>query len=190
MNPTRWTAFLATGLLLTAGTFARDLKTANGELFKNITVTKKDATGLQITHDDGVIFIDFQNLAAAEQKEFGYDPVAYTAARIEKAEAEKARRELAAQQAAARGKAQASATQTSTTVPIPRREVPPAQTTIEFTIDAPGFRYGLYDYYGRGFSNVTPPTQGGTAVPSPYNATGPYPYYYGPTVGPTIIRRR
>jgi hypothetical protein len=192
MNPTRLAAFFTAFTLLIATGSARDLKTFNGEVFKNITVTKKDATGLQISHDDGVIFIDFRNLAEAEQKEFGYDPAAYAAAWKEKIEADKVRRELAAQQAAAaRAKAQASAAKTPTFGDLTTHLDPPTnQTTIEFTVESPGFRYGPYDYYGRGFSNVIPPSQGGYAVPYPYNPYGAYPYYYGPTVGPTIIRRR
>jgi len=194
MNTARMLGFGVVCALLSATAVGRDLKTFNGEIYKNIAISKIDATGLQISHDDGVAFIDFRNLAETEQKEFGYDPTAYAAGWKQKLEADKARREqaLAAQQAAkARAKAQAAATPaTSFNDPVPRTYTPTNQTGIEVTIDAPGFRYGPYDYYGRGFSNTIPPSQGGHLVPYPYNAYGPFPYYYGPTWGPTIIRRR
>jgi hypothetical protein len=192
MNPTRLAVFCTALTFFSAAADARDLKTFNGEVYKNITVTKKDATGLQISHDDGVVFLDFRNLGEAEQKEFGYDPTAYAAGWKQKIEDDKARREQAAKQAAAaRAKALASATPAPTFGDLTSRLDPPtSQTTIEFTVEAPGFRYGPYDYYGRGFSNVIPPSQGGYLVPYPYNPYGPYPYYYGPTVGPTIIRKR
>jgi hypothetical protein len=186
----RSAAFLAAISLLSVAAFGRDLKTVGGTVFKNITINKKDATGLEISHDDGVIFLDFRNLAEAERKEFGYDPTTYVAGLKQKAEAEQRRREqaLAAQQArAARARAQALEGRSSD-APLPPY-VPTNQTGVEYTIDSPGFRFGPYDYYGRGFSNAIPPRQGGPVpyVVSPY---APYPYYYGPTWGPTIIRRR
>ncbi len=193
MNTVRLLGIAAVCVLTGSVASARDLKTINGEVFKNITITKQDPTGLQISHDDGVIFIDFHILAAAEQKEFGYDPAAYAAAVKQKIEAEKARREqaLAAQQAAAaKAKGQQPATppiyhfDVSPQAPY----VPTNQTGVESTVDTPGFRYGPYNYTGRSYSNTIPPSQGGP-VPYPY-ANGPYPYYYGPTWGPTIIRQR
>ena len=188
MKLIHWGAIFTT-IILMASAQARDLKTFNGEVFKNITINKIDATGINITHDDGVTFIDFRNLAEAQQKEFGYDPAAYVVGWKLKLEEDKARREqaLAAQQA--RAKALASAMPTPRDL-APRTYTPTNQTSIEVTVDAPGFKYGPYDYTGRGFSNVIPPSQGGYLVPYPYNAYGPYPYYNGPTWGPTIIRRR
>ncbi len=184
------TGALLMALFLATSGHARDLKTFNGEVFKNITINKVDATGINITHDDGVTFIDFRNLAEAEQKEFGYDPAAYAVAWKLKLDEDKVRREqaLAAQQA--RAKALAAATPAPTRDFAPRTVAPNNQTTIEVTVDSPGFQYGFSDYTGRGFSNVIPPTRGGTVVPYPTNAYGPYPYYNGATWGPTIIRRR
>jgi hypothetical protein len=187
MNIIRLGGFLAACALLTAPADARDLKTISGDVFKNITLSKKDATGIQITHDDGVAFIDFKNLSAAEQKEFGYDPATYATGWVQKIAADKQRQQqqaLAAQQAAARAKAQAAQ------APVQEAWKPTNQTGLEVTIDSPGFRYGPYQYYGRGFSNTIPPSQGGQLVPYPYNANGPYPYYNGATWGPTIIRQR
>jgi len=189
MKTIRLLGCVALSALLVSSAAARDLKTFNGEVYKNITVTKKDATGLQISHDDGVAFLDFRNLAEAEQKEFGYDPAAYAAGWKEKREADKVRREQALAAAQARSKALAAATPPPRDL-APRTVLPQARTTIEFTVDAPGFSYGPNDYTGRGFSNVIPPSQGGSVVPYPYNPYGPYPYSNGATWGPTIIRRR
>ena len=110
-------------------------------------------------------------------------------------EADKIRREQGLAAAQARAKALAAATPTPRDL-APRTYTPQTQTTIEFSVEAPGFSYGPYDYTGRGFSNGIVPSQGGYvapypyAVPYPYNANGPYPYYNGATWGPTIIRRR
>lgn len=191
----RSAVFLAAISLLSAAAIGRDLKTVGETVFKNITITKKDATGLEITHDDGVIFLDFRNLAEAERTEFGYEPTAYLAGLKQKAAIEQRRREqaLAAHHAKVeRAKAQAADERAwkthSMDAPLPPY-VPTNQTGLEYTVDSPGFRYGPYDYYGRGFSNAIPPNLGGPVpyVVSPY---APYPYYYGPTWGPTIIRRR
>jgi hypothetical protein len=201
MNTARSFGITVLCILTAAAASARDLKLANGEIYKNIDVTQKDATGLQITHDDGIAFVDFIRLGPAEQKEFGYDPAAYAEGWKQKIAADKARREqqaLTAQQlAAAHAKAQADAaannkfpTDVSKQSPPLAPYTPTNQTGVEYYLETPGFRYGPYDYYGRGFSNVIPPNMGGRVVPYPYNANGPYPYYYGPTVGPTIIRQR
>jgi hypothetical protein len=186
MNIARLLGIAMACVLVGSVASARDLKTLNGEVFKNITITKQDPTGLQISHDDGVIFIDFRNLGPAEQKEFGYDPAAYVAAWKQRVEADKARREQAA--ARAKGQGATAAAPSSTPVPFPPY-TPTNQTGVEFYYDSPGFRWGPYDYTGRGFSNTIPPRQGG-AVPYPNNPYGPYPYYYGPTWGPPIIRQR
>jgi hypothetical protein len=187
MKSARVLSFAAIIAILSSAASARDLKTVSGDVFKEITVTKKDATGLQITHQDGATFVDFRNLAAAEQKEFGYDPAAYAEGWKQKIAADKLRREqtLAARQAAAaRDKAQAAATPRDL---APRTYTPTNQTGLEVTIEAPGFRYGPYDIDGRGFSNTIPPSQGGNLVPVPYF---PYDGRNGAYWGPTIIRRR
>jgi len=194
MNNARLLGIAAVCVLTGSAALARDLKAVSGEVYKNITVTTQDATGIQISHDDGVAFLDFRNLGAAERKEFGYDPAAYTAAWKQKIAADKARREqtLAAQQAAAQARAQAQAEENSKIfhfdVPQPPY-VPTNQTGVEYTYDSPGFQFGTYDYTGRGFTTVIPPTLGGP-VPLPRYVNGPFPYYYGPTWGPTTIRRR
>lgn len=187
MNSLRLGVFLAASAALCAWAQARDLKTVSGDVFKNIAVTQQDATGIVITHDDGVIFLDYKNLGETEQKEFGFNAATYADGWVRKLAALQQRRQqqaLAAQQGAARAQTQAAQT------PAQETWRPSNQTGLEVTVDSPGFRYGGYDYTGRGFSNVIPPSQGGRLAPSPYNANGPYPYYNGATWGPTIIRQR
>lgn len=190
MDFIRLGGFVVTAAIFHTAAIARDLTTVSGEVFKNITVTKIDATGVQISYADGVVFLDFKNLGEAEQKEFGFNPATYATGWLQKLEANKYRRQqqaLAAQQAAARARTQAA--QQPVTPPA-RTWQPTNQTGLEVTLDAPGFRFGPYDYTGRSFSNTIPPSQGGTLVPIPYNAYGPFPYYNGATWGPTIIRVR
>jgi hypothetical protein len=195
MNTARLLSVAAVCVLAGSSAWARDLKTVNGEVFKNITVTKQDATGLEITHDDGVIFVDFRNLGPAEQKEFGYNPTAYAAAWKKKIADDKARREqTAAARAAAKSRAQAAAA-AATPAPVTGYSYNPPtvsnQTTIESYYDAPGLRWGPYDY-GRPFAPTVPQSYGGNGVIPiiPYNPYGPYPNYNGAVWGPTIIRRR
>ncbi len=95
-------SLLVATLLLGGSVGARDLKTMSGDVYKNIEVRSRDATGIQIMHDDGVVFLDFKNLSEADQKDFGYNADLYADGWKQKFEAEKKRREqaeLAAQQA-------------------------------------------------------------------------------------------
>jgi len=166
---------------------ARDLKTVSGDVYKDITVRTKDATGIQIMHDDGVAFLDFKNLSDPDQKEFGYDPATYAEGWKQKFEAERQRRvqaELAAQQAIARAKAlaadQANASAQETWQPT-------NQTGLQVTVDSPGFLYGGYPVGGvlvPGFSTIVPAGRSGRYVT-------PYPYgYNGATWGPVQIHQR
>ena len=177
---------LVATLLFGGSAGARDIKTISGDVFKNIEVRFKDATGIQIMHDDGVVFLDFKNLIEADQKDFGYNPATYADGWKQKFEAERKRREaaeLAAQQANARAKALAAQNQANTSTPETYR--PTNQTGLEVTVDSPGFTYGGYPVGGLvvpGFSTVIPGR--------PPNAV-PYPYgYNGATWGPVEIRRR
>src|SRR5882724_8530909 len=104
-------SLLVATLFLGGSAGARDLKTISGDVFKNIEVRAKDATGIPIMHDDGVVFLDFTSLSEADQKEFGYDAAKYADGWKQKYEAEKKRREaaeLAAKQTRARAQAQAA----------------------------------------------------------------------------------
>ena len=68
---------LVATLLLGGSAGARDIKTISGDVYKNIDIKSRDATGIQIMHDDGVVFLDFKNLSEADQKEFGYNVEAW-----------------------------------------------------------------------------------------------------------------
>ncbi len=70
--------FAVTGALIVAA-FARDMRTRGGEIFREVTVTKVELSGLRISHRDGTRFIDFKDLPSELQKEFGYNEQAYLA---------------------------------------------------------------------------------------------------------------
>jgi hypothetical protein len=189
------TLIAALVLVLPALGGARDLKAVDGSIYKNITITKVDVTGIQFSHDDGIAFIDFKNLPEKEQKEFGYDPAKYAAGVQEKAAAEKRRQEAAAQRYAAQQAAMkaidASNAKNAPLVPIN----PPAQG-LDVGVGTPGFRYGGYQIEGFGISNGLPyrtdgvpviPYQGGYAVP--YQGRYGVPYQGG-YVTPPIVRQR
>ena len=177
-------SLLVATLLLGGSAGARDLKTINGDVFKNIEVRVRDATGIQILHDDGVVFLDFKSLSEADQKEFGYDPAKYADGWKQKYEAERKRREaaeFAAQQARARAQAQAAQGQST-----PETYQPTNQTGVQVTVDSPGFIYGGYPVGGfvvPGVTTVAPGGRGRNVLPYPYG-------YNGATVGPLEIRRR
>jgi len=199
MKTARLLSIAAVCVLTGTAALARDLKTVTGDVYKNITITKQDPTGLQISHDDGVAFLDFRLLGPAEQKEFGYDPAAYTAAWKQKVEAARAQQQALAAQKAAAAAAKANGQPTPPQIYTQEVPQPPAvftnQTGLQYSVDTPGFRYGSTDFTGRSFSNTIPPSQGGP-VPYAYpNGANASPYYvpspyYGPAWGPTIIRQR
>jgi hypothetical protein len=66
-------------LVFTHAGYARDIKTRAGQLYKDVTVSRVEAAGIRITHRDGVAFIDFKDLPAEIQKEFGFDAAVYAA---------------------------------------------------------------------------------------------------------------
>jgi hypothetical protein len=172
---------LVATLALGGSTMAGDLKTVSGDLFKNITVQWKDATGIQIMHDDGVAFLDFKNLSEADQKTFGYDAATYADGWKQKFEAERKLREqaeIAARQAKARADALAADQANANAAQQPAQYT--NQTGVQVTTDSPGFIYGGYPVGGW----IVPglpygPVRGGT----------PYPYNNGTYWGPVEIRR-
>jgi hypothetical protein len=182
-----FSSLLVATILLVGSVSARDIKTISGDVFKNIEVRSKDATGIQIIHDDGVTFLDFKILSEADQKEFGYNPATYADGWKQKLEAERQRREqaeLAAQQAIARAKALAAQAQANT--PAQETWQPTNQTAVQVTVDSPGFLYGGYPvgaFVAPGFSTVVPIAPGRNVPPYPYG-------YNGATWGPLEIRRR
>lgn len=171
---------------------ARDLTTYSGDVYKNIEVVKKDETGMQISHDDGVAFIDYKNLSEADQKVFGYDPAKYAIAWQQKLLArqqEKQQQMLVAQQAAARARAQAALTPEQSA----QETWQPVQPSgLQVTYDTPGFGYGPYYFSGNTFDGssfpyFSPSFRGTRFAPYPY---APYGGRGGNAWGTLDIRRR
>ena len=79
---------LFVSVALTATLLARDIRTLSGHLYRNVTVTRVEATGIRITHESGVALIDFKDLPAELRKEFGYSEAAYEAGLTESKERE------------------------------------------------------------------------------------------------------
>lgn len=181
-------SLLVATLVLGGSSGARDITTLSGDVFKNIEVRSKDATGIQIMHDDGIVFLDFKNLSAADQKDFGYDPATYADGWKQKFEAERQRREaaeLAAQQAIARARALAAQNQANASASTPETYQPSNQTGLEVTVDSPGFTYDGFPVGGFVVPGFT------TIIPG--RGRGMIPYrngYGGATMGPVEIRRR
>ena len=184
--------FGVTFSVLLAGEMAgRDLKTTTGEVYHNFAVTKKEATGLRIAHDDGVGFVDFILLSDADKKEFGYDPAAYTAGQAEKIAAEKARQQALAAQLAAKKAAEKAFNEQPYTDrdyasrDYGQREIPPVvpnSNGVQVTVDTPD--YSALDYG----SNGTVIIYG--AQPGAVGRARGFFLGNGGYVGPTIIRRR
>ena len=61
-------------LLIACASFADDIKTTDGTVYKNATMTGHDAVGINIVYDDGVARIRFSQLSDEMQKKYGYDP--------------------------------------------------------------------------------------------------------------------
>ena len=51
---------------------ARDITTLTGQTYRAVTITRVEATGIGISHDDGVAFLDFSTLPPEIRREFGY----------------------------------------------------------------------------------------------------------------------
>jgi hypothetical protein len=142
---------LVATLLLGGSAGARDIKTISGDVYKNIEIRSRDATGIQIMHSDGVTFLDFKNLSEEDQKYFGYDAATYADGWKQKFEEEKRRREaaeIAAQQAIARAKALQAQAQSQENSSVPETYQPTNQSPVEVTIDSPGYWYGGYPVGG------------------------------------------
>jgi hypothetical protein len=138
---------LAATLLLGGSGLARDLTTNNGDVFKNISVSSKDPTGIRIVHDDGVAFLDFKNLSEADQKDFGFDPAAYADAGKQKFETAKLRREqaeLATLQAIASVHAQIAQSNALANALAQRSFQRANQVAFQVTIESPDYIYGGY----------------------------------------------
>ncbi|HSI10633.1 MAG TPA: hypothetical protein VK961_01255 [Chthoniobacter sp.] len=154
---------LVATLFLGGSAGARDIKTINGDVYKNIEIRSRDATGIQVMHSDGVAFLDFKNMSEEDQKYFGYDPALYADGWKQKFEEEKKRREaaeLAAQQAIARAKALQAQAQDQANGSVPETYQPTNQTPVQVTIESPGYIYGGYPVGGGyiipGYSTIVP----------------------------------
>jgi hypothetical protein len=79
---------------LASGAWARDITTTTGEVFHNAVVTKVQADGIRIVHDNGAGFLNFQILTEPDRKDFGFNPAAYAAAEKDEANFEKRMRDL------------------------------------------------------------------------------------------------
>jgi hypothetical protein len=163
---------LVATLLLGGSAGARDIKTINGDVYKNIEIRSRDATGIQIMHSDGVAFLDFKNMGEEDQKYFGYDATLYADGWKQKFEEEKKRREaaeLAAQQAIARAKAlQAQAAQDQGNGTAPETYQPTNESPVQVTIESPGYLYGGYPVGGYiipGYSTTVIPGRGRYGYP-------------------------
>ena len=62
-------------IILTATTLlAEDIKTLSGTTYQNITVTRVEANGISISHDDGLAKIPFTDLSEELRSKYNYDP--------------------------------------------------------------------------------------------------------------------
>lgn len=137
-------------LLLPATLLAEDLMTVGGKKYTGVTVTRVEADGLSISHDDGFAKIPFSDLPEELRKKYGYDPAKAAAAMKQQAEAIAQQRQAAAaaQQKAARD----AITKNTHTI----REVATDQLSF---IDKPFFLEGqleLSSYYNWGYGDSEP----------------------------------
>ena len=61
-------------IILCSTLHAENIKTTDGKLFKNITITKHDAVGITILHADGISRLSFDKLPEEIRNKFNYDP--------------------------------------------------------------------------------------------------------------------
>ena len=146
MKSSRLWMLLLASTLATNG-WARDITTTTGKVFHNAVVTKVQADGIRIEHDDGVGFVNFQILTEPDRKEFGFDPTAYATAEKDEANFEKRARELrllAAQQTLAAWK-RASDQAAAYAAQAPLNPWP---TTMEVGLQTPDFSYNTFGNSG------------------------------------------
>ncbi|MEI7775293.1 MAG: hypothetical protein WCK17_11015 [Verrucomicrobiota bacterium] len=60
--------------MLCVTVFAEDIKTLDGQILKDATITKNDAIGVTVSHSDGITRVPYANLLEELRKEFKYDP--------------------------------------------------------------------------------------------------------------------
>ena len=61
-------------LLFCAALHAEDIKTTDGQVLKDATITGKDALGVIISHSDGIARVAYDKLPEELRKQYNYDP--------------------------------------------------------------------------------------------------------------------
>jgi hypothetical protein len=61
-----------------------ELVTLEGTVYRDVTVTRIERTGIRITHRDGLGFVDFNSLPASVRDRFGYTAARYAAGKVAK----------------------------------------------------------------------------------------------------------
>ena len=61
-------------LFIASSLYAEDLKTQDGTVYKNATITTVTAAYVSVMHDDGTARLMLRNLPEELQKKYGYDP--------------------------------------------------------------------------------------------------------------------
>lgn len=72
-------------MLVSVCVLARDITTLTGQIYRDVTVTRVEKTGIGILHRDGTAFLDFSILLSEIRKEFGYSETTYAAAKAAEA---------------------------------------------------------------------------------------------------------
>jgi hypothetical protein len=164
-----WVLIVASALASSA--WARDITTTTGEVFHNAVVTKVQPDGIRIAYDNGVGFVNFQILTDSDRKDFGFDPIAYSAAEKDEANFEKRMRDLRFQAAQialeAKKKAAEAAAAYAAQAPFT-----PWPTSMDVGAQTPDFPYSNY-YGGYGGSGW-----GWPYVPSTYISSPTWGYGY------------
>lgn len=92
--------------LFCAALRAEDIKTTDGQVFKDATITGKDALGVIISHSDGIARVAYDKLPEELRKQYNYEP-------------KQAQAQLEAERKAAMQRAQAALTFEQPQVPTP-----------------------------------------------------------------------
>jgi hypothetical protein len=150
-----WVLIVASALATSA--WARDITTTTGDVYHNAVVTKVQADGVRIVHDDGAGFLNFQILTEQDRKDFGFDPVTYAAAEKDDANFEKRLRDFRFQAAqialAAKKKSAEAAAAYAAQAPFT-----PWPTTMDVSTQTPDFSYNTFGNSGWSSWSYVPST--------------------------------
>jgi hypothetical protein len=61
-------------LLAVAAAHAEDIKTTDGQILKDATITGNDALGVTVSHSDGIARVTYDRLPEELRKKYNYDP--------------------------------------------------------------------------------------------------------------------